>query len=408
MIVVKNRKVLGMLEKNIYICIIFTLNTCDMKHSTVVFVLLCIFACSSKDIVSSVEESVKPANEVAVQTVNLLDSLEIMDYIYSIIDSDPTTRTSVAGYPGLSDGWDNKLTAEVKKELMHTLPRPLLTREKKSLASYFPSINYQNAAVYGFPNSYYNCFAYSMDVTDKWIEFLDYDYLKFCYNDAIRKYGATYNFKDWNDGSVSTYLNAQIWGDGRPLHASRTFTGDLAYSKMGRSFVLYHTKAALQNGIYGYPSMILYPSYPYRSLSEMDAKTMKEISEDIQENIIFSQDELAMIAGKAKTCREGSRFESLFKEWKEAWNWSFSNNTASTRQLPQYAKLKDMGKEIIPLLIEKMATEEDNFFAIRLYEDLQDNPNLIIRYANDDPHQLEGLQQTTKKTIKKWLEYNSN
>ena len=32
----------------------------------------------------------------------------------------------------------------------------------------------------------------------------------------------------------------------------------------------------------------------------------------------------------------------------------------------------------------------------------------IIRYANDDPHQLEGLQQTTKKTIKKWLEYNSN
>ena len=177
---------------------------------------------------------------------------------------------------------------------------------------------------------------------------------------------------------------------------------------MGRNFVLYHTKAALQNGIYGYPGMILYPSYPYRSLSEMDAKTMKEISEDIQENIIFSQDELAMIAGKAKTCREGSRFESLFNEWKEAWNWSFSNNTASTRQLPQYAKLKDMGKEIIPLLIEKMATEEDNFFAIRLYEDLQDNPNLIIRYANDDPHQLEGLQQTTKKTIKKWLEYNSN
>ena len=67
-----------------------------------------------------------------------------------------------------------------------------------------------------------------------------------------------------------------------------------------------------------------------------------------------------------------------------------------------------MGKEIIPLLIEKMVTEEDNFFAIRLYEDLQDNPNLIILYANDDPHQLEGLQQTTKKTIKKWLEYNSN
>ena len=100
-----------------------------------------------------------------------------------------------------------------------------------------------------------------------------------------------------------------------------------------------------------------------------------------------------MIARKVKTCRDSSRFESLFNEWKEAWHYSLSNNTATTRNLPQYADLKAMGKEIIP---------------IRLYEDLQDNPNLIIRYANDDPHQLEGLQQTTKKTIKKWLEYNSN
>lgn len=76
--------------------------------------------------------------------------------------------------------------------------------------------------------------------------------------------------------------------------------------------------------------------------------------------------------------------------------------------MPQYAELKAMGKDIIPLLIEKMATDEDNFFAIRLYEDLINNPNLIIRYANGDPHQFEGLVQTTKKTIKKWLEYNSN
>ena len=132
------------------------------------------------------------------------------------------------------------------------------------------------------------------------------------------------------------------------------------------------------------------------------------MSESCQENITFSQDELAMIAKKARASRKNVRFESLFNEWKEAWNWSLSNNTATTRNLPQYAELKAMGQEIIPLLIEKMATEEDNFFAIRLYEDLQNNPNLIIQYANDDPRLLEGLQQTTKKTIRKWLEYNSN
>ena len=68
-----------------------------MKQLTVVFALLCIFACSSEDIVSTVEESVKPANEVAIQTVNLLDSLEIMDYIYSIIGPMAKTRSNLPG-----------------------------------------------------------------------------------------------------------------------------------------------------------------------------------------------------------------------------------------------------------------------------------------------------------------------
>ena len=45
---------------------------------------------------------------------------------------------------------------------------------------------------------------------------------------------------------------------------------------------------------------------------EMDANAMKEISEDIHENIIFSPDELMMIARKVKTCRDSSRFESSF------------------------------------------------------------------------------------------------
>lgn len=378
-----------------------------MKHLTLVFVLLCIFACSSEDIVSTVEESVEPANEVAAQTVNLLDSLEIMDYIYSIIDSDNTTRSNLPGYPGLSDGWDANLTAESRSVLMNTLPRPLLTYEKKYLTRSFPYVNYQNTVVYGFPDSNYNCFAHSMYVNNKWIEFLDYDYLQQCYKDAVRKYSAWYNYLDWNDGTVSRAA-ALIWGTGRPLHASQTFGEGISYSKMGRYMVLWHTDEALKEGIYGYHRFKLYPSLYAPRLNAKDAKTMKEISDAVQENITFSQDELAFIYKKSGVSKEKTRFESLFNEWKEAWNWSLSNNTATTRDLPQYAELKAIGKDIIPLLIEKMVAEEDNFFAIRLYEDLQDNPDLIIRYAPDDPCVFEGLQQTTKKTIKKWLDSNTN
>lgn len=379
-----------------------------MKHLTLIFVLLCIFACSSEDIVTTSEVPVEPTKELTARTINLLDSLEIMDYIYSIIDTTTTTRSNVPGYIGLFDGWDASLTNEQRAELKRTIPRPLLTYEKKNLTRYFPEINYENAVVYGFPNSNYNCFAYSMDVNNQWIEFSDYNYLEQCYKNAVRKYLAKHNFLDWDDGSVSGNLDALIWGDGSPLHASRTFGYGISYSKMGREMILYHSDEALRNGIYGYRRFTLYPTLYSPRLSVKDAKTIQEISDAVQENIIFSQDDLAVIAKKSKVCRDGSRFESLFNDWREAWSCSFSNNTATTRELPQYAELKAMGKEIIPLLVEKMATEESNFFAIRLYEDLQDNPNLIIRYAPDDPCVFEGLQQTTKKTIKKWLEYNSN
>ena len=347
-----------MLEKNIYIRIIFTLNTCGMRHLTVVFALLCIFACSSEEVVSTIEESVKPANEVAMQTVNLLDSLEIMDYIYSIIGPMAKTRSN------LPEGG------------------------------------------YIFPD---NCFAYSLGFDNKWIEFSTWDQVRYGYENASSVYHAAYDYMK-GATSISRYYPV-VWGWGNtPLHASLGGSPhcEAPYSKMGRMWLLWHLVSVFSNGMYGVPVETYGAVSPTRSLSEMDANAMKKISEDIHENIIFSPDELMMIARKVKTCRDSSRFESLFNEWKEAWHYSLSNNTATTRNLPQYADLKAMGKEIIPLLIEKMVTEEDNFFAIRLYEDLQDNPNLIIRYANDDPHQLEGLQQTTKKTIKKWLEYNSN
>ena len=399
-----------MLEKNIYIRIIFTLNTCDMKQLTVVFALLCIFACSREDIVSTVEESVKPANEVAIQTVNLLDSLEIMDYIYSIIGPMAKTRSNLpgGGYI-LPDNWDSQLTDEQRELIRNSFPRPLFSAERNALRKSFPLVEYSNTVVMNYPSSGYNCFAYSLGFNNKWIEFSTWDQVRYGYENASSVYHAAYDYMK-GATSISRYYPV-VWGWGNtPLHASLGGSPhcEAPYSKMGRMWLLWHLVSVFSNGMYGVPVETYGAVSPTRSLSEIDANAMKEISEDIHENIIFSPDELMMIARKVKTCRDSSRFESLFNEWKEAWHYSLSNNTATTRNLPQYADLKAMGKEIIPLLIEKMVTEEDNFFAIRLYEDLQDNPNLIIRYANDDPHQLEGLQQTTKKTIKKWLEYNSN
>jgi len=219
-----------------------------------------------------------------------------------------------------------------------------------------------------------------------WIEFYNWDDLYLGYGNARAKYHAYYDYSDSDFGTEKKY--PVIWSQGpTPLHASLCDFkhSNSQRSKMGQTWLLWHS-----------------------SQGDINAEEIRKMHEATQENITISRSELAIISQKARAISKRSMFESLFNEWKEAWTWSFSSNTATTRQLPQYTELKAMGREIIPLLIEKMATEEDNFFAIRLYEDLQDDQNQKIRYANEDPHQFEGLQQTTKKTIKKWLEANSN
>ena len=355
-----------------------------MKHLTFMCFLLCLFACSSEDIVSTVEESAKPANELTAQTVNLLDSLEIMEYIDSIISSFPKTRDHVTGYL-LKDGWDYQLTEEQIELIRNSLPRPLFTQEKVQLQKAFTCVDYTNTVVWNNWSGLYNCYAYSMGIYS-WIEFYNWDDLYLGYGNARAKYHAYYDYSDSDFGTEKKY--PVIWSQGpTPLHASLCDFkhSNSQRSKMGQTWLLWHS-----------------------SQGDINAEEIRKMHEATQENITISRSELAIISQKARAISKRSMFESLFNEWKEAWTWSFSSNTATTRQLPQYAELKAMGREIIPLLIEKMATEVDNFFAIRLYEDLQDDQNQKIRYANEDPHQFEGLQQTTKKTIKKWLEANSN
>ena len=260
-----------------------------MKQLTVVFALLCIFACSSEDIVSTVEESVKPANEVAIQTVNLLDSLEIMDYIYSIIGPMAKTRSNLpgGGYI-LPDNWDSQLTDEQRELIRNSFPRPLFSAERNALRKSFPLVEYSNTVVMNYPSSGYNCFAYSLGFNNKWIEFSTWDQVRYGYENASSVYHAAYDYMK-GATSISRYYPV-VWGWGNtPLHASLGGSPhcEAPYSKMGRMWLLWHLVSVFSNGMYGVPVETYGAVSPTRSLSEIDANAMKEISEDIHENIIF-------------------------------------------------------------------------------------------------------------------------
>ena len=75
------------------------------------------------------------------------------------------------------------------------------------------------------------------------------------------------------------------------------------------------------------------------------------------------------------------RFDSLYTEWMEAVNTShtvaFSSDPSIVRTLPEFAKLTELGSEILPLVVKKLL-DPSNFFAIQVYEALQTRPDLLV------------------------------
>lgn len=131
---------------------------------------------------------------------------------------------------------------------------------------------------------------------------------------------------------------------------------------------------------------------------------LRAIHDSLKEKIIITEQERAFITKQADRVRDKfPDFERLLVEWNEAWAWTFSSNTYTARSLPQYAVLKSMGPDLIPLLIEKMAESEQNFYILPLYEDLQADVEQKAVYEPGDSRRFESEQQRSQRTVRKWL-----
>lgn len=102
-----------------------------------------------------------------------------------------------------------------------------------------------------------------------------------------------------------------------------------------------------------------------------------------------------------------SRFNSLFPKWEHFINTElriiYSNELEDRKQSEYYSQLLQMGKEILPLVIEKMFNEK-YFYAIILYDDLQKNdPRLCYRVEDRTIVEIIAGEQTrAARTVLKW------
>lgn len=364
-----------------------------MKIGHILFMLFCLFSCHSDDSINIIE-----FENLDKEEFNLRAYLEEMK------PPSPTTR-SVFFFNGF-EGWDAGMTPEQRAKIRRMGRRPFLRDEYNELKASFPNLSYNNAAVCDpARNPYVNCIAYAVGIRS-WLNVYTLSELTQLYAQA-QSYGGDGNYRPYYNFENKAPV-AYGFGSFTPSHAAKSLI-DNSYmvSKLGANMTIYHTEQALMNGAYGSNRMQIYAKKKATWMSESINNNVESVHELLQENIIFTQYERTMIAEKAKKAsRQFPQFNSVFEEWKEAFFSSFSSNTSTAKNLPQYDVLIKMGKGIIPLLIEKMISNDENFIALELYNDLQKNEKQKILYKENDPQKLEGMQQTAKKTIKKWIQGN--
>lgn len=277
--------------------------------------------------------------------------------------------------------------------------------EKQVLKANFPNLNVNDIWVTDEQTPQYNCIAYSMGITYRWINpSSQLAAFQNQYKNAKSWYAASYNY------NVIPRLayNANVDGWGKSsfdmTHGSVVYSGTVWESKLGQYLRITHSRQGLSGNAYGN----VLTSFEKTNRAYREMKNVAQYSK--MDNIALSAQQLSRIRKLASLVNKQTQtaFEIAFSNWKKEWlsnpQTIISSNTHDAKKLDGYITLKSMGKAIIPLVVNKLV-EEDNFFALVLYDDLQQNEKEKISYKQgiDEDWLFEGEQSRARRTVKLWL-----
>jgi hypothetical protein len=95
-----------------------------------------------------------------------------------------------------------------------------------------------------------------------------------------------------------------------------------------------------------------------------------------------------------------ARFDERYRAWRITWERPdilFSSNSKAVRNSDEFCALASLGPQILPLVVDKLLQPAE-FFALQLYDVLQDQPEL-----REDDHRGQGEQQRALATARRWL-----
>jgi hypothetical protein len=273
------------------------------------------------------------------------------------------------------------------------LPRKLTAAEKVSFHNDFPLLDVDFTIVTGEPTGVYNCISWTVGVTNLWhwpgstLANFDTFYNQFGLIRKTKGHVAAWGHADNNmtHGCISGPTHGPCWE-----------------SKCGSWARIEHCLNELNGPVYGH--VIAY--YGWKRIIVGPIKLPKYLIEYMKIKRVYTKEEIALIKGlvKAIPAARVADFEKNFREWKASWHkgsLSSSSDPYARAASGEFRKLTAMGKEILPLLVNKLM-DESNFLALPAFEKLADK-KLVISIDARDEKVLEGEQGRAYRTVKLYL-----
>lgn len=253
----------------------------------------------------------------------------------------------------------------------------------------FPYLAQADTTITGADIGAYNCIAWSLGLSDRWINPAG----------SIEAFTAFYIQAGCEERAwYSADAAVAAWADReKPTHGSRLYQegSGLWESKLGQSYRITHGKEGLRGSVYG--EIVNYFTAPKKFMAKRERTQFTARQHETLGRLVDETD---------NGLREP--FESAFAKLKEGWHseaFRYEASTESIRRLPVYTELLEMGTAVLPFLVAKLA-EEENFFALPLYDEMQSDGLLRISYQDERYKRdaIEGEQERARRSVAAYLE----
>jgi hypothetical protein len=273
--------------------------------------------------------------------------------------------------------------------------RAMTPAEKQRFKGCFPSLDVNHAIVTGEMSSIYNCIAWTVGVTNRWL----------WPGNTLAQFDTFYSgfgLHRSSDGPVAA------WG-----HSTSNMThgcisgpghGRRWESKCGGDLRIQHALGELTGASYG-RVVALYTRR--RSLPALNESILEDIVKEKEQKSYLSGPQKKALSAEHEAVDPGLRraFGEAFDAWKQTWfsgGLAINSNPHSRTIGKEYDALIALGPAILPLVVEKLADPE-NFLALQLYDAMQPNERLVIHFEPDDERILEGEQGRAKRVVHAWF-----